>query len=159
MKFITFYFSTCLLNMNQVADLLGLSSDSDSSSLSLRYCSGSTPANANIKPEVHKLNHDLVLHIHKNEPDIEKSILVFLPTYYSLEQQWHLLKPLSSSFKVHILHSSVDTEQALMAMRIWKSHRKVSLLDIALTKKNKMVAYFNTSPSELTSHGRANKLL
>ncbi|GMN37996.1 hypothetical protein TIFTF001_007280 [Ficus carica] len=113
--------------LEQVADLLGLSSDSDSSSLSLRYCSGSTPANANIKPEVHKLIHDLVLHIHKNEPDIEKSILVFLPTYYSLEQQWHLLKPLSSSFKVHILHSSVDTEQALMAMRIWKSHRKIIL--------------------------------
>ena len=81
--------------------------------------------NADIKPEVHKLIHDLVLHIHKNEPDIEKSILVFLPTYQSLEQQWYLMKPLSSSFKIHILHRSIDTEQALMAMKILKSHRKV----------------------------------
>lgn len=82
-------------------------------------------ADADIKPDVHKLIHKLVLHIHENEPDIEKSILVFLPTYFSLEQQGNLLKPLSSSFKVHILHSSVDTEQALMTMKIWKSHRKV----------------------------------
>ena len=81
--------------------------------------------NADIKPEVHKLIHDLVLKIHKNELDIEKSILVFLPTYQSLEQQWYLLKPLSPCFKIHILHRSIDTEQALMAMKIWKSHRKV----------------------------------
>ncbi|KAF2315012.1 hypothetical protein GH714_037553 [Hevea brasiliensis] len=59
--------------------------------------------------------------------DIEKGILVFLPTYRDLEQQWNLLKPLSSWFKVHILHRSIDTEQALMAMKIWKSHRKVIL--------------------------------
>ncbi|GFY98712.1 zinc finger (CCCH type) helicase family protein [Actinidia rufa] len=80
-----------------------------------------------IKAELHKLIHDLVLHIHKNEPDIEKSILVFLPTYRSLEQQWSLLKPFSTSFKVHILHRSIDTEEALMAMKIWESHRKVIL--------------------------------
>lgn len=94
--------------------------------LSLRYCSGPNPsiAEADMKPEVHELIHDLVLHIHKSEPDIEKSILVFLPTYHSLEKQWSLLKPFSSAFKVHILHSSIDTEQALMAMRIWKSCRK-----------------------------------
>lgn len=82
-------------------------------------------AEADIKPDVHELIHKLVLHIHEKEPDIEKSILVFLPTYHSLEKQWNLLKPLSSTFKIHILHSSVDTEQALMAMKIWKSHRKV----------------------------------
>ncbi|PON65915.1 Zinc finger CCCH domain-containing protein [Parasponia andersonii] len=120
-------FERRVFHLEQVTELLGESSTS--SSLSLRYCSGLFPsmASADIKPEVHKLIHDLVLHIHENEPDIEKSILVFLPTYYSLEQQWYLLKPLSSSFKVHILHRSVDTEQALMAMKIWKSHRKVIL--------------------------------
>lgn len=83
-------------------------------------------AEAIFKPEVHKLIHDLVLYIHKNEPDIEKSILVFLPTFYALEQQWFLLKPFGECFKVHILHRSIDTEQALKAMRIWKSHRKVT---------------------------------
>lgn len=110
----------------QVTDFLGISSELITSS----YCPGPRPslADAEIKPEVHKLIHELVLHIHENEPDIEKSILVFLPTYYALEQQWNHLKPFSSSFKVHILHRSVDTEQALMAMKIWKSHRKVYLL-------------------------------
>ncbi|RZC94123.1 hypothetical protein C5167_016818 [Papaver somniferum] len=109
----------------EVSELLGLNSES----LSSTYCSGPSPisSDADIKPEVHKLIHDLVLHIHDNEPDIEKSILVFLPTYYSLEQQYFLLSPLSSIFKVHILHSSIDTEQALKTMKIWKSHRKVIL--------------------------------
>lgn len=111
--------------LDQVTDFLGISSELITSS----YCPGPRPslADAEIKPEVHKLIHELVLHIHENEPDIEKSILVFLPTYYALEQQWNHLKPFSSSFKVHILHRSVDTEQALMAMKIWKSHRKVIL--------------------------------
>ncbi|RZC59964.1 hypothetical protein C5167_021722 [Papaver somniferum] len=109
----------------KVSELLGLNSES----LSSTYCSGpsSISSDADIKPEVHKLIHGLVLHIHDNEPDIEKSILVFLPTYYSLEQQYFLLSPLNSIFKVHILHSSIDTEQALKTMKIWKSHRKVIL--------------------------------
>ncbi|KAL6978391.1 RNA helicase [Sarracenia purpurea var. burkii] len=111
--------------LEQVTEILGI----DSEILSMKYCSGRAPsaADANIKLEVHKLIHDLVLHIHKNEPDIEKSILIFLPTYHSLEQQWFLLKPFGKQFKVHILHRSVDTEKALMAMKIWKSHRKVIL--------------------------------
>ncbi|KAF7153298.1 hypothetical protein RHSIM_Rhsim01G0284800 [Rhododendron simsii] len=114
-----------VLYLEQVTELLGISSEN----LSLKYCSGPTPsiAGADIKPEVHKLVHNLVLHIHNTEPDIEKSILIFLPTYQSLEQQWSLLKPFSSCFKVHILHSSIDTEKALMAMKIWRSHRKVIL--------------------------------
>ncbi|KAL4338713.1 hypothetical protein AHAS_Ahas12G0237700 [Arachis hypogaea] len=115
--------------LEQVAESIGISSEVMNS----KYSPGVDPftANAYIKPEFqaefHQLIHNLVLHIHENEPDIEKSILVFLPTYYSLEQQWRLLKPLESTFKVHILHRSIDTEQALMAMKIWKSHRKVIL--------------------------------
>ncbi|XP_022899417.1 DExH-box ATP-dependent RNA helicase DExH8 [Olea europaea var. sylvestris] len=111
--------------LEQVIDLLGIESEDPS----LKYCSGPSPimAEAIFKPEVHKLIHDLVLYIHKNEPDIEKSILVFLPTFYALEQQWFLLKPFGECFKVHILHRSIDTEQALKAMRIWKSHRKIIL--------------------------------
>lgn len=106
-----------------------MNSEMSSELLASTYCLGSSPAvaAADIKPEVHKLIHDLVVRIHDNEPDIEKGILVFLPTYHDLEQQWHLLKRLSTVFKVHILHRSIDTEQALMAMEILKSHRKVCL--------------------------------
>lgn len=114
-----------VLYLEQISDLLGMESEN----LSLKYCSAPSPkmAVADLKPEVHKLIHDLVLHIHKNEPDIEKSILIFLPTYYALEQQWFLLKSFGESFKVHLLHRSIDTDQALRAMRIWKSHRKIIL--------------------------------
>ncbi|KAJ8623215.1 hypothetical protein MRB53_031744 [Persea americana] len=118
-------FQRKVLYLEQVTELLGMNSEH----LEFRFCSGTNPsfAGADIKPEVHKLINDLVLHIHENEPDIEKSILVFLPTYYSLEQQFSLLKPLNSLFKVYILHRSIDTEQALNTMKIWKSHRKVIL--------------------------------
>ncbi|KAG6606962.1 DExH-box ATP-dependent RNA helicase DExH8, partial [Cucurbita argyrosperma subsp. sororia] len=115
------FFERKVSYLEEVNELLGIESDLQSSN-------GVSPSTSSveIKPEVHKLIHNLLLHIHKNESDIEKSILIFLPTYYSLEQQWHLLKSLSS-FKVYILHSSIDIEQALTAMRIWKSHRKVIL--------------------------------
>jgi len=100
-----------------------------SESLSLKYCSGPSPdsSEATMNEEVHRLIHNLVLHIHKSEPDMEKSILVFLPTYHALEEQWLALSRFRNAFKIHILHSSIDTEQALNAMRISKTHRKVSL--------------------------------
>ncbi|GFP85590.1 zinc finger CCCH domain-containing protein 31 [Phtheirospermum japonicum] len=118
-------FQRNVLYLEQVSELLGMNSEN----LSSTYCSGPSPtmAEADFKPEVHGLIHELVLHIHRNEPDIEKSILVFLPTYYTLERQWFLLKPFSELFKVHILHRCIDTDQALRAMRICTSHRKVIL--------------------------------
>ncbi|KAI7747707.1 hypothetical protein M8C21_018382, partial [Ambrosia artemisiifolia] len=108
--------------LEQVVELLGMRSES----LSLKYCSGPSPysSEATLNEEVHELIHNLVLHIHKNEPDMEKSILIFLPTYHALEQQWLGLNHVRSAFKIHILHSSIDTEQALNAMSISKSHRK-----------------------------------
>ncbi|PIA44388.1 hypothetical protein AQUCO_01700172v1 [Aquilegia coerulea] len=117
-------FQRRVLYLEQVHDFLGM----DSGFVSDKHSSGLDPSTeAEIKPEEYKLIHSLVLHIHESEPDLEKSILVFLPTYYSLEQQWSLLRPFSSVFKVYILHRSIDTDQAFMAMKIWKSHRKVIL--------------------------------
>ncbi|KAI3783173.1 hypothetical protein L2E82_13237 [Cichorium intybus] len=111
--------------LEQVVELLDMDPEE---SVSLKYCSGTTPSSeASMNEEVHKLIHNLVLHIHKNEPDMEKSILIFLPTYAALEQQWLALRRFGSAFKIHILHSSIDTEQALNAMAISKSHRKVIL--------------------------------
>ncbi|CAN1197989.1 DExH-box ATP-dependent RNA helicase DExH8 [Linum perenne] len=115
-------FQKKVLYLEQITELLGTSSES----LDFGDCSGSDP-DATMKPDVHKLICDLILHIHENDSDIEKGILVFLPTYRDLLQQWYLLKQLTSPFKVHVLHSSVDTSQALLAMRVCKSHRKVIL--------------------------------
>ncbi|KAG2241988.1 hypothetical protein Bca52824_096167 [Brassica carinata] len=116
-------FQRRVLYLEQVAGLLGMSSDFSA------YCPGPSPSSADteIKPDLQNLIHDLILYIHEREPDIEKSILVFLPTYYSLEQQWYQLEPFRASFEVHILHRSIDTERALAAMKICRSRRKVIL--------------------------------
>lgn len=109
-------------NAFQIADILKINSQS----LSTKYCSGlDASADAEINYDVYELIHKLLLHIHQNEPDVSKSILVFLPTYYALEQQWIRLFPFSSTFKVHILHRSIDTDEALQTMKISKSCRKV----------------------------------
>ncbi|KAL0928671.1 hypothetical protein M5K25_000581 [Dendrobium thyrsiflorum] len=111
--------------LEQVAELLEINPQA----LSDRYCSGSSPeyADADLNPELHALIHKLILFINETEPDIEKSLLVFLPTYHALEQQWDRLRPFWSLFRVHILHRSIDTDQALLAMRTCNSHRKVIL--------------------------------
>ena len=109
-------------NAFQIADILKINSQL----LSTTYCSGlDASADAEITSDVYELIHKLLLHIHQNEPDIGKSILVFLPTYYALEKQWIRLLPYSSTFKVHILHRSIDTDEALQTMKISKSCRKV----------------------------------
>lgn len=123
--------------MKQVAGLLGVSSDLSA------YCPGPSPsADTEIKPVLQNLIHNLILYIHEKEPDMEKSILVFLPTYYSLEQQWYQLEPFRASFEVHILHRSIDTEQALASMKICRSRRKVSLLTFHVSSSLRSVHYF-----------------
>ncbi|KAL6626495.1 hypothetical protein ACP70R_030221 [Stipagrostis hirtigluma subsp. patula] len=113
-----------VLYIEQIVDILKINSES----LSTMYCPGPDAfADADIKPDVYELIHKLLLHIHQSEPDIGKSILVFLPTYYALEQQWIRLLSLSSIFKVHILHRSIDTDEALQTMEVSKFCRKVIL--------------------------------
>lgn len=120
----TSIFQRKVLYLEQIADILKINSQL----LSSKYCSGpDASADAEINYDVYELIHKLLLHIHLNEPDISKSILVFLPTYYALEQQWIRLLPFSSTFKVHILHRSIGTDEALQTMEISKSCRKVIL--------------------------------
>nr|CAB3476753.1 unnamed protein product [Digitaria exilis] len=120
----TTIFQREVLYLEQIADILKIHSQS----LSTTYCSGlDASADAELNHDVYELIHKLLLHIHQNEPDIGKSILVFLPTYYALEQQWIRLLPYNSTFKVHILHRSIDTDEALQTMKISKSCRKVIL--------------------------------
>ncbi|XP_068660448.1 DExH-box ATP-dependent RNA helicase DExH8 [Aristolochia californica] len=119
------FFQRKVLYLEQVIDLLG----EKSQNLMDSYSRGPQPScsDAEIKPEMQTLIRDLVLHIHANEPNIEKSILVFLPTYYALVQQWSLLMSSNLSIELHILHSSIDIGKALKAMKISKSGRKVIL--------------------------------
>ncbi|TVU22437.1 hypothetical protein EJB05_32131 [Eragrostis curvula] len=120
----TSIFQRKVLYLEQIADILNINSQS----LSTKYCNGlNASADADLNCDVYELIHKLLLHIHQSENDISKSILVFLPTYYALEQQWIRLLPLSSTFKVHILHRSIDTDEALQTMKVSKSCRKVIL--------------------------------
>lgn len=59
---------------------------------------------------------DLIVHLHHSEPDLSKNVLVFLPTYRILEQQWMLLKATHEPFQVYVLHSSIDMEHSIRAM-------------------------------------------
>ncbi|XBJ15290.1 hypothetical protein VPH35_007211 [Triticum aestivum] len=99
----------------------------DSESLSTKYCVGEHfKTDAVLSPDVYHLIHTLLLHIHQSEPDTERSILVFVPTYHALEEQWARLSG-CSTLKVHILHRSIDTDEALETMKASESCRKVIL--------------------------------
>ncbi|KAH7425194.1 hypothetical protein KP509_11G043600 [Ceratopteris richardii] len=69
---------------------------------------------------------DLVSHLHA-ESDLGKNILIFLPTYRALEEQWFLLKKKVPEVKVFVLHSSIDMDNSLKAMEVSLSQRKVIL--------------------------------
>lgn len=74
------------------------------------------------------LIRDLVVQFHATEPDISKGVLVFLPTYRSLEQQWVLLHNAGPAFRLFVLHSSIDIEHSVKAMEIaCNKKRKVGL--------------------------------
>lgn len=70
------------------------------------------------------LIRDLILHLHSSEPDLKKNVLVFLPTYRSLEQQWLLLNASKAPFKIFVLHSSVDIEDSIRAMEVSPVNRR-----------------------------------
>ena len=70
------------------------------------------------------LIRDLIAHFHETEPDISKSVLVFLPTYRSLEQQWSLLSATGLSLRLYVLHSSIDIEHSVKAIEIACQHKR-----------------------------------
>lgn len=102
---------------------------------------GNSLADAKISAEEHQLIHKLILHLHIKEMDLEKGILVFLPTYFALEEQWNHFKDLASIFEVHILHRSIDINQALQAMKASKTRRKVKPYYLFHVWKNTMYCH------------------
>ncbi|KAG0553883.1 hypothetical protein M758_12G048900 [Ceratodon purpureus] len=87
------------------------------------------------------LIRDLVVQFHATEPDISKGVLVFLPTYRSLEQQWVLLRNAGPAFSLFVLHSSIDIEHSVKAM------------EIACNKKRKVILATNVAESSVTIPG------
>ncbi|EFJ25999.1 hypothetical protein SELMODRAFT_173103 [Selaginella moellendorffii] len=77
--------------------------------------------------EIQHLIFHLIAHIHKDEPDRKKGILVFLPTYRALEEQWSLLTQRALDVEIFVLHSSIDIDQSLEAIEAYHSVRKVIL--------------------------------
>ncbi|KAJ7297308.1 hypothetical protein O6H91_Y065900 [Diphasiastrum complanatum] len=76
---------------------------------------------------IQMLIRDWIMHLHKSEADIRKSVLVFLPTYRALERQWSLLKATGLKLKLYILHSSIDMEHLMTAIEAFHEERKVIL--------------------------------
>ncbi|KAJ7297307.1 hypothetical protein O6H91_Y065900 [Diphasiastrum complanatum] len=73
---------------------------------------------------IQMLIRDWIMHLHKSEADIRKSVLVFLPTYRALERQWSLLKATGLKLKLYILHSSIDMEHLMTAIEAFHEERK-----------------------------------
>ncbi|KAJ3693726.1 hypothetical protein LUZ60_009206 [Juncus effusus] len=111
--------------LEQVENLLETNTDS----LISKFSSYLPPSHtdAKLKPKDHQLIHKLLIHIHKSDTEIKNSILVFLPTYFALEQQWNLLRDFKGVFDVIILHRSVDLNVALDSMKVSENYRKVIL--------------------------------
>lgn len=87
------------------------------------------------------LIRDLVVEFHASEPDISKGVLVFLPTYRSLEQQWVLLHNAGFAFRLFVLHSSIDMEHSVKAM------------EVACNKNRKVILATNVAESSVTIPG------
>lgn len=74
------------------------------------------------------LIRDRIVHLHHSEPDLSKNVLVFLPTYRILEQQWLLLNATREPFQLYVLHSSIDMEHSIRTMQACPlKQRKVTL--------------------------------
>lgn len=82
----------------------------------------------NIGQQMQRMITSLVAHLHREEQDWKKNILIFLPTYKALEEQWSLLKQKGINVKVFVLHSSVDMDHSLQAMEVSLQVRKVKSL-------------------------------
>jgi hypothetical protein len=80
---------------------------------------------AQMDPSVQNLVCQLILHLHRSDPDPSHTIMVFLPTYNSLELQSQALQSTGRGLKVYALHSSIDIDQCIRAMEASLQDRKV----------------------------------
>lgn len=82
-------------------------------------------ADAQMDPSVQNLVCQLILHLHQSDPDPSHTIMVFLPTYNSLELQSQALQSAGRGLKVYALHSSINIDQCIRAMEASLQDRKV----------------------------------
>jgi len=125
---------TDLTDFLQVVDQLGNQAEHVSVVTIMQIDPTPAECNTDIGLATFSMIRDLIVHLHENETDISKSVLVFLPTYRALEQQWSLLTETGLSFRLYALHSSIDMEHSLKAMEVaCNFNRKVCHLDFGFT--------------------------
>lgn len=83
----------------------------------LSETSNGQPGNIHLEPTLHLLIRDLVLHCHNQVcRSAAEIILVFLPTFRSLEHQFDLLQMSGAALNVRALHSAIDLETSALTM-------------------------------------------
>eukprot|EP00250_Pteridium_aquilinum_P027313 c3464_g1_i1 orf=105-3227(+) len=110
--------------LEEVAAMLD---DSSANCLLSELTSTSLDESVNLGQQMQQMITNLVTHLHREEKDWKKNILIFLPTYKALEEQWSLLKHKGLDMKVFVLHSSIDIDHSLQAMEVSLLVRKVIL--------------------------------
>jgi len=97
-------------------------------------------------PAVQRLITDLIVHCHAEDPDRSHSILVFLPTWQTLEQQYHQITQLKLPLRVYALHSNIDMEDCIASMAKGSSARN---------QKRKIILATGIAESSITIDGCA----
>ncbi|KAK3259112.1 hypothetical protein CYMTET_31878, partial [Cymbomonas tetramitiformis] len=81
------------------------------------------------KKETHQLLSVFVQHLHHKDSDLEHAILIFLPTYRSLEQLFISLQNMQMNIVISVLHSHVDVDECFDSLEAadGRSQRRVFL--------------------------------
>ncbi|KAL4443764.1 hypothetical protein ABPG75_011501 [Micractinium tetrahymenae] len=88
-----------------------------------------------------RLLRDLVCALHRQDPDLGNAVMVFLPTYRTLELQHELLLATGLPFAVFALHSSIALDECIAAM------------ELAAGGRRKVVLATNIAESSITIRG------
>ncbi|KAI5062983.1 hypothetical protein GOP47_0021530 [Adiantum capillus-veneris] len=113
--------------VSYVEDVAAMLGDDKTACFISELTSSSSDEVIHLDQQMHKMITSLVSHLHEEESDWKKNILIFLPTYKALEEQWSHLKSRGLKLKVFVLHSSIDMDHSLQAMEVSPQMRKVIL--------------------------------
>ncbi|CAM6114827.1 unnamed protein product [Calypogeia fissa] len=127
-KFQSLILNTKVVYLEQVVKLLGTPPDHTTLLDSMNLNFAPAEKGVDMGNPTQNVIRDLIVHLHESEPDLSKNVLVFLPTYRALEQQWLLLNNTRKPFQVYVLHRSIDIEQSIRAMEACPLHQRKIIL-------------------------------